>query len=89
MGIFTGIVAFILLWWVVFFTVLPLGVTSQAKAGEVTPGTEPGAPSDPRMWAKVRLTFMIAAGLWLLLFLTVHFKVIDVDAIMEGVDESR
>ena len=89
MGPVTGVITYLIIWWTVFFAVLPIGVTSQAEAGEVVPGADPGAPVDPRMWFKVGLTSLIAAGFWLVVFLMIHFRVIDLAAIQAGIDESR
>jgi predicted secreted protein len=47
-------------WWLALFMVLPLGVKSQEEAGEVTPGTEPGAPAAPRLLFKLLLTSVVA-----------------------------
>jgi len=61
MGIVSGIVVYILLWWLVFFAVLPLGVKHDA----ITPrGHDSGAPANPFIWQKVIATSLIAACLW-------------------------
>jgi len=62
MGWVTGIVVYILTWWVVLFMTLPLGVRSR-DPGDPYYGT--GAPRQPRMWFKIGLTSAIAAVLWL------------------------
>ncbi|MBR9834650.1 MAG: DUF1467 family protein [Alphaproteobacteria bacterium] len=48
-----AIVIFILGWWMSFFAVLPIGVRGQFEDGEVTEGTEAGAPSEPMLKKKV------------------------------------
>jgi predicted secreted protein len=40
---------YFIVWWIGLFAVLPWGVRSQHEAGEVTPGTEPGAPTTMRI----------------------------------------
>ena len=47
-------------WWLTLFTILPLGVKSQTEMGDVTPGTEAGAPALPRLWRKVLITSLVA-----------------------------
>lgn len=59
MGWFTGLVLYLLIWWVVLFAVLPFGIRSQDKAD---PGT--GAPARPRMLMKACATTLIAAVIW-------------------------
>ena len=48
-------------WWVVLFAVLPWGVRSQQEAREVVPGSDPGAPTIPRLLLKAVWTTAIAA----------------------------
>ena len=59
------IVAFTVVWWAVFFAVLPFGVRQQA---EVQVGTDPGAPANPMLWRKAGFTTLIAlvlvGGVW-------------------------
>lgn len=59
--------AFVLLsvfWFMVFFIVLPLRLTTQDERGEVVPGTHRSAPHDPQMKRKVKLVTAIALPLW-------------------------
>jgi predicted secreted protein len=60
----TGLAIFFLIWWVVLFAVLPWGVRSQHEGGAVTPGTEPGAPSLPRLGRKLLWTTLVSAVLF-------------------------
>ena len=39
-----SIAIYFLIWWITLFAVLPWGVRNQEESGEVTPGTDPGAP---------------------------------------------
>ncbi|HKK30369.1 MAG TPA: DUF1467 family protein [Alphaproteobacteria bacterium] len=61
MGIGTGIAAFIIIWWVVLFTVLPWGVQRNSQPG---PGEDPGAPVRHRLLLKALVTTGIALVLW-------------------------
>ncbi len=60
MSISTSVAIFFLIWWVALFAVLPWAVRSQEEVGDVTPGTDPGAPSLPRLRAKLIWTTLIA-----------------------------
>jgi predicted secreted protein len=59
---------YFVLWWVVLFAVLPWGARSQSDTGEVTRGTDPGAPAIHRVWRALAWTTVIAslvfAALW-------------------------
>ena len=45
----TILAIYFIVWWLVLFTVLPWGVRSQHEAGDITPGTDPGAPAMPSL----------------------------------------
>jgi predicted secreted protein len=61
-----GIALYFVIWWTVLFGVLPFGVRSQAEAGEVVAGTEPGAPSAPALREKAIWTTFVASVVLLL-----------------------
>ena len=49
MSLLPSVAIFFVIWWLCLFVVLPFGVKSQHEAGEVTPGTEAGAPHRPHL----------------------------------------
>ncbi|MEZ5648311.1 MAG: DUF1467 family protein [Alphaproteobacteria bacterium] len=61
MGIISGIVVYILLWWLVFFTLLPLGIQHHPEQPR---GHDRGAPQNPHLWQKIIATSLIAIGFW-------------------------
>ena len=72
MGWLSAIAVFYIIWWVVLFTVLPIGVRTQIEDGYVEPGTEAGAPVAPRIGFKLMLTTVIAIAVFAVFyFLTV------------------
>jgi predicted secreted protein len=61
----SGIVVYVILWWLVFFMSLPIGVRSPHETGEaVEPGNDTGAPVRPRLAVKFLAATVIAAALW-------------------------
>lgn len=58
MSIASGIVVYVIIWWLVFFMALPFGVK---RTTEVEEGHEPGAPERPMLWRKAFITSLIAA----------------------------
>jgi predicted secreted protein len=64
MAITTVIAIYFIIRWVVLFTVLPWGVRSQDESGDVTPGTDPGAPAVHTVWKKLMWTTIIASVLF-------------------------
>lgn len=63
MGIFGGVVVYIIVWWLVLFTVLPFGVRppKDPEKGHAT-----SAPDRPRLLLKFAITTVIATGFWFL-----------------------
>ena len=61
MSIATVLAVYFLVWWLVLFAVLPWGVRRQEEEGEVTPGSDPGAPARPMLLVKAVTTTVISA----------------------------
>lgn len=61
-----GVAIYIILWWLSFFTMLPIGARSLHEADEaVEPGVERGAPRVHRLAMKALWAAGLAAILWL------------------------
>lgn len=78
MSITLGLALFFIIWWTVLFAVLPLGVRTQAEAGEVVPGTPESAPAVPRMLRVVVITTLVSAVVFGIVWVVMHFQIIDV-----------
>jgi len=52
---------YFIMWWLVFFTVLPWGVRSQQEQGDVVLGTDPGAPRVHGLKIKLFWTTVVSA----------------------------
>lgn len=61
MDLFGGIVVYVIVWWLVLFTVLPWGARAPAEPGK---GHATSAPARPRLLLKFAITTVIATGLW-------------------------
>ncbi len=66
MNPFLAVAVYVILWWLSFFLLLPVGATSSHEADEQTvPGADRGAPRTHRLAAKALWAAGIAAILWL------------------------
>lgn len=65
MGIVSGIVIYVVLWWVTLYAVLPWGVQ---RSEILVKGQEIGAPDKPRMKLKLIITTSISFALWLIVY---------------------
>lgn len=65
MGWISGIVVYIILWWLVFFMCLPIGVHPPHEVGEeAEAGHEPGAPMKTHLPVKLLAATAISGVLW-------------------------
>lgn len=62
MAISTAIAIYFLIWWIALFAVLPWGVRTQGES--VEPGSDPGAPRVPHLWAKLVWTTVVATAIF-------------------------
>ena len=78
MELFTGIMLFAIIWWLVLFTVLPFGVrTAEEAEVELEPGQATSAPVRPRLLLKMVVTTAITGVIYGLIWLAIAFELID------------
>lgn len=77
MDLFTGVIAFLLIWWTALFTVLPFWVRQPEERGE---GHMPGAPENPLLLKKFIVTTVLSGVIWLGVFWLVEAEVFDARA---------
>jgi predicted secreted protein len=65
---------YFVIWWTILFAVLPWGTRSQHEAGEVAPGTDPGAPQRPHLLLKAAATSVVAALVLALVWLALEHR---------------
>ena len=72
MGITGSIIVFVIIWWIIFFSVLPVGIQSnKEKFRERIEGIDPGAPKNPKIAKK----FLITTIFTTLIFVVVYYLV--------------
>ncbi|WP_166417501.1 DUF1467 family protein [Cochlodiniinecator piscidefendens] len=64
MTITAAIVLFAVIWFMTFLIVLPIRLKTQGDMGEIVPGTHAGAPHDPQLKKRAKITTLIAFVLW-------------------------
>jgi predicted secreted protein len=68
MSISFAIAIYILIWWVVLFAMLPIGVRTQGEDEAIVPGTPASAPTRPRLIRVVLLTTATSAVMFVLIW---------------------
>jgi predicted secreted protein len=70
MGITGSIIVYISIWWIVFFSLLPVGIKSNNKKfTENIAGIDPGAPKNPNILKKFLYTTLITS----LIFVGIYY----------------
>lgn len=73
MNIASAIVVYIIVWWSVFFAVLPWGVKGVWEDPDAhAKGSDLGAPQNPQMGRKFLRTTWISAIVWVLVIGFIH-----------------
>ena len=67
-----GFLIYIIIWWIVVFTILPIGIRKQDK---VEKGHAEGAPQNPQILKRFLITSIIAFILWLLVFFIIKKQI--------------
>jgi predicted secreted protein len=74
MDLETSLAIYLIVWWVVLFSVLPVGAVSHAEAGIETPGGgDPASPINPQLKRKFIRTTWISALIFAPFWIAVHF----------------
>jgi len=77
-GITGSIIVYVLIWWMIFFSVLPVGIQSnKEKFKERIEGIDPGAPNNPKMGKKFLLTTIITSIIFSVIYYLVKLNLLN------------
>jgi len=76
-----SIAIYFTIWWVVLFAILPFGVRSLHEEGGAPPGSDPGAPVNPRLGVKAIWTTAVSAVVFAAVWLVAEYASLDPVAI--------
>ncbi len=76
---YTVLAIYFIVWWLVFFTVLPFGIRSEDEHAEMALGTDPGAPKvhglkTKLLWTTAVSTIVFAIFYWAFVTKVVAFE---------------
>ena len=72
MGITGSIIVYVMIWWIIFFSVLQIGIQSNKEVfKEKIEGMDPGAPKNP----KIALKFLITTLITSIIFVVIYYLV--------------
>ena len=82
MSITGGIIIYVNLWMIIFFMVLPFGITNQIDSQDYQKGTDPGAPVESRMKKKILITTLIATVIFSLILVVDQLDLFNIRKIL-------
>ena len=78
MGITGSNIVYVLIWWIIFFSVLPVGIQSnKEKFKERIEGIDPGAPINPKIGKKFLITTLITSIIFIVIYYLVEFNLLN------------
>ena len=69
----SGLAIYFVIWWMSLFISLPFAMRSQAEVGEVTDGTEPGAPAQPQLLRRFLWNTVLATSVFGLFWFVFYY----------------
>ena len=78
MGITGSIIIYVIIWWIIFFLVLPVGIQSnKEKFQEKIEGIDPGAPKNPKIAKKFLITTIITSIFFIVIYYLVELDLLN------------
>ena len=73
MGLTGSIIIYVMIWWIVFFSILPVGIQSNKESfKERLEGSDPGAPKNPNIAKKFLVTTIITSIVFIVIYYLVN-----------------
>ena len=72
MSLTGSLIIYVLIWWVVFFALLPIDVNREKKQN--IRGIDPGAPENPKIIKKFVYSTLITSIIFIIIFLLVKYE---------------
>ncbi len=84
MGITGSIIIYVIIWWVIFFSVLPIGIQSNKEVfKEKIGGMDPGAPKNPKIGKKFLITTFITTIIFCVIYYLVKTDLLNLRELLE------
>ena len=78
MGITGSIIVYVMIWWIVFFSVLPIGIKSNKEIFKNSiEGIDPGAPKNPKIAKKFLITTIITSMIFIMIYYLTKFGLLN------------
>tara|TARA_Y100000591_G_C21745465_1_gene651725 strand:+ start:145 stop:399 length:255 start_codon:yes stop_codon:yes gene_type:complete len=78
MGITGSIIVYVMIWWIIFFSLLPIGIQSNKQVfKEKIGGIDPGAPKNPKIGKKFLFTTLITTIIFSVIYYLVNIDLLN------------
>ncbi len=78
MGITGSIIVYVMIWWIIFFSVLPIGIQNNKEVfKEKIEGIDPGAPKNPKIATKFLITTIITSVIFIVIYYLVKIDLLN------------
>ena len=67
MGVASGIVLYMVIWFMTFLIALPIRIQTQGDLGQIVPGTHAGSPEHHHLKKKFVIVTIVSAVLWVII----------------------
>ncbi len=71
MSITGSLIIYVLIWWIIFFSLLPIDVDRKHK--QIVEGIDKGSPENPRIIKKLIYTTIITSIIFIVIFMLVKY----------------
>ncbi len=75
MSFFESFVIYVVIWWILFFVSLPIGIR---RSHSFTPGQDSGAPEKTYLWKKFLIVSVITFAFTLIIIYLINNKLISI-----------
>ncbi|MFL2878503.1 MAG: DUF1467 family protein [Candidatus Pelagibacter sp.] len=76
MSITGSLIIYVLIWWIVFFALLPIDVNREKK--DNIKGIDPGAPENPKIIKKFAYSTLITSIIFIIIYLLVKYEYLNI-----------
>tara|TARA_B100000963_G_scaffold361670_1_gene398574 strand:- start:3170 stop:3424 length:255 start_codon:yes stop_codon:yes gene_type:complete len=84
MGITGSIIVYVMIWWIIFFSVLPIGIQSNKEVfKEKMGGMDPGAPKNPKIGTKFLITTVITSIIFIVIYYLVNIDLLNLRELLK------
>ena len=76
MSLTGSLIIYVLIWWIVFFALLPIDVNREKKQNII--GIDAGAPENPKIIRKFVYSTLITSIIFIIIFLLVKYEYLNI-----------